>query len=164
MAINRSIYSKLAIAAFFALFVALFLSTCSVLGGGPVPLIETNKTITEGTGWKFEIGATKANTYATILIHYSKDGNRLITFWEPSDGRPTNLAEYETELLRGCRNPCYKFDRAVFDVAPSVPPPLSFSDNWSVRMPGPWVNSISLEFEDGRLSSINRSEFLFERP
>ena len=42
--------------------------------------------------------------------------------------------------------------------------PLELVGRWDIEMPASWVNSIHLQFEDGRMKEIRKDKYLFERP
>jgi hypothetical protein len=43
-------------------------------------------------------------------------------------------------------------------------PPLIHGYRWDIEMPAEWVNTIYLSFANGRLTEIQKSRWLFERP
>jgi len=153
------------IASFKYSIVFLFLFFLVVIFYGKVPLIEGDKTITEGKIANFTVGATKEETFEAIKTHYSKKGYILKTSWGKSESFSNELVQFETASFNAGRNNerFSEFATEITELTYMVSPFVRTTE-WKIEVPSSYINSIYLKFSDGKLYEITRSRWLFERP
>lgn len=152
------LFGCLSVAVLAVLFIAI------VLALGRIPFLEGDRIVRTGEAYGFRIGMDRSQVMGVLKKRYAVRGNDLRVVWKKSDPVDARLAVYEnTDQVEHLAREYGEHRVGVAGVT-GISDPLLLCDEWRLEMPADWVNSIYLSFQDGRLVSIQRSKWLFERP
>jgi hypothetical protein len=129
-----------------------------------IPLVEGDRTTHSGAAYGFQIGSSKAEVLHVLQQRYAKPGYALKVLWARASPLQAQLGEYEDPSSKRWSSEEYSSWRRPISEVSTLEAPLQRVDRWDIDMPASWVNSIQLTFTADRLSEIERSRWLFERP
>ena len=160
----RKIASKIFSLAIISFFVVSLLLISIIFVTGKIPSVEGTDIVVEGEAYHFNIGMTKQSAFELIKKHYSKDEYILRVLWLRESELNKLLQKFENTEMAKYKNRKYCEYKILVKNLNNLTLPLELVGRWDIEMPASWVNSIHLQFEDGRMKEIRKEKYLFERP
>lgn len=129
-----------------------------------IPFVEGTWVTTQGEAEGFRIEMTREEALAAMRSEYRGKQANIQVAWKRGTDFEGALTPYENSQSRGWPTQSHGFYLEPIDSVATLAPPLALGDRWDLKLPGSWVNTVSLTFERDRISQIRRDRWLFERP
>ena len=106
----------------------------------------------------------KPDVFESIKNNYAKENYYLRLLWLKQASFAEELESFENTEWKDYGARKYSEHKSLIHDLEKMTPPFTYSNRWDIEMPADWVNTIYLEFENEKLTQIQKSRWLFERP
>jgi hypothetical protein len=128
------------------------------------PFLEGDRVVRSGSAYGFTIGMTKPEVLEAIKSRYSRPRHSLRVTWSIDSDNGRALALFENTDWATYPHREHGEYRIEVTALSAMTAPLELVNEWDLELPARWVNDVYLVFSAGKLSEVQRSRWLFERP